>query len=67
MNEKSQLITKCQRYEQVMEYESMPPVPPPFTCLVHLYILGKSVYRLAHDRRIRRYMFDCGLSETFIE
>jgi hypothetical protein len=37
----SQQVWLFQRYEQVMEYESTPFLPPPFTPLYHVYMLFK--------------------------
>uniref|UniRef100_A0A914VVH5 Transient receptor potential cation channel subfamily M member 3 n=1 Tax=Plectus sambesii TaxID=2011161 RepID=A0A914VVH5_9BILA len=40
-NAMSQQVWLFQRYEQVMEYESTPFLPPPFTPLYHIYMLFK--------------------------
>uniref|UniRef100_A0A0N4ZG74 LSDAT_euk domain-containing protein n=1 Tax=Parastrongyloides trichosuri TaxID=131310 RepID=A0A0N4ZG74_PARTI len=39
----SQQIWLFQRYRQVMEYESTPFLPPPFTLIYHLYMVYKYV------------------------
>uniref|UniRef100_A0A0K0F7B4 LSDAT_euk domain-containing protein n=1 Tax=Strongyloides venezuelensis TaxID=75913 RepID=A0A0K0F7B4_STRVS len=47
----SQQIWLFQRYRQVMEYESTPFLPPPFTLLYHLYMILKYT-----KHTIKKYM-----------
>jgi transient receptor potential cation channel subfamily M protein 3 len=42
-NQIAQQIWLFQRYHQVMEYESTPFVPPPFTLIYHFYMLLKVI------------------------
>uniref|UniRef100_A0AAF5D5N7 TRPM SLOG domain-containing protein n=1 Tax=Strongyloides stercoralis TaxID=6248 RepID=A0AAF5D5N7_STRER len=47
----SQQVWLFQRYRQVMEYESTPFLPPPFTLFYHLYMLFKYI-----KHTIRKHM-----------
>jgi hypothetical protein len=61
---------KFQRYEQVMEYEATPSLPPPFTFLCHVWLLVKYILGYQRMRASRfnwrgndkEYLFDYGLS-----
>uniref|UniRef100_A0A1I7RLF9 LSDAT_euk domain-containing protein n=1 Tax=Bursaphelenchus xylophilus TaxID=6326 RepID=A0A1I7RLF9_BURXY len=44
-NAMSQQVWMFQRYQQVLEYESTPIIPPPFTPFVHIWLLCKYVKR----------------------
>uniref|UniRef100_F1KTF4 Transient receptor potential channel n=1 Tax=Ascaris suum TaxID=6253 RepID=F1KTF4_ASCSU len=51
-NDMSQQVWLFQRYEQVLEYENTPLLPPPFTPIAHLISLMKHLLRLRRwDRR----------------
>ncbi|CAI5439041.1 unnamed protein product [Caenorhabditis angaria] len=65
-DEISQQIWLFQRYRQVMEYESTPFLPPPFTPLYHLYMLGRYIqYKTSKDEKKKierkRALFDYSL------
>ncbi|KAI6232958.1 hypothetical protein M3Y99_00955900 [Aphelenchoides fujianensis] len=54
-NAMSQQVWMFQRFEQVLEYESTPIVPPPFTPLVHLYRLCRAIKkRFCRGRRAQK-------------
>uniref|UniRef100_A0A7E4V2Z3 LSDAT_euk domain-containing protein n=2 Tax=Panagrellus redivivus TaxID=6233 RepID=A0A7E4V2Z3_PANRE len=62
----SQQIWLFQRYRQVMEYESTPFVPPPFTLIYHFYMLVKYLrHRIlvcrGHRPEKRKSLFDFSL------
>uniref|UniRef100_A0AC35U1S2 LSDAT_euk domain-containing protein n=1 Tax=Rhabditophanes sp. KR3021 TaxID=114890 RepID=A0AC35U1S2_9BILA len=42
-NAMSQQIWAFQRYSQVLEYENTPIIPPPFTTLIHLYLVCRAI------------------------
>ncbi|KHN79090.1 Transient receptor potential channel [Toxocara canis] len=52
----SQQVWLFQRYEQVLEYENTPLIPPPFTPVAHLITLIKylSRFRIWNRRKCRR-------------
>ena len=66
----SQQIWLFQRYRQVMEFESTPSLPPPFTLLYHVYMLIKYLNYLCRscwmDEKQRK-LFDYSLSELFLK
>lgn len=61
VNSQSQIIWKFQRYEQVMEYEQQPFLPPPFIILTHIFIILKYIYRRIWQRD-KVYRFEHSLS-----
>ncbi|KAK0422426.1 hypothetical protein QR680_007566 [Steinernema hermaphroditum] len=50
-NAMSQQVWLFQRYQQVMEYENTPVVPPPFIILIHMYMLGQFLTTCAQRRK----------------
>ncbi|KRX87369.1 Transient receptor potential channel, partial [Trichinella pseudospiralis] len=55
----SHLIWKFQKFEQVMDYEKQPFLPPPFVIIVHLYLLVQFLCR----RRSKAHRTDMSLSK----
>ncbi|KRZ15874.1 Transient receptor potential cation channel trpm [Trichinella pseudospiralis] len=53
----SHLIWKFQKFEQVMDYEKQPFLPPPFVIIVHLYLLVQFLCR----RRSKAHRTDMSL------
>ncbi|KRZ71141.1 Transient receptor potential cation channel trpm [Trichinella papuae] len=53
----SHLIWKFQKFEQVMDYEKQPFLPPPFVIIVHLYLLAQFLCR----RRSKAHRTDMSL------
>ncbi|CEF67884.1 Transient receptor potential cation channel subfamily M member 1 [Strongyloides ratti] len=58
----SQQIWLFQRYRQVMEYESTPFLPPPFTLFYHLYMLFKYT-----KHTIRKHMINHKFFKKFLK
>uniref|UniRef100_A0A0N5C8B8 LSDAT_euk domain-containing protein n=1 Tax=Strongyloides papillosus TaxID=174720 RepID=A0A0N5C8B8_STREA len=44
-NAMSQQVWMFQRYSQVLEYEDTPIIPPPFTPLIHLYLIIRTLIK----------------------
>uniref|UniRef100_A0A0K0EEN8 LSDAT_euk domain-containing protein n=1 Tax=Strongyloides stercoralis TaxID=6248 RepID=A0A0K0EEN8_STRER len=44
-NAMSQQVWMFQRYSQVLEYQDTPIIPPPFTPLIHLYLIISSIIK----------------------
>ncbi|KRY10753.1 Transient receptor potential cation channel trpm, partial [Trichinella patagoniensis] len=53
----SHLIWRFQKFEQVMDYEKQPFLPPPFVIIVHLYLLAQFLCR----RRSKAHRTDMSL------